>query len=258
MKINIMQGKPMLKKIILTSTLLLGLSSQLSASLCTSYGNNIDASPVESFFYCNLANGGISASASYSSEDGSFVNNTDEQFIGYCTDATDATCNSGRPSNTIEGDWIYVKNTTETDDYFKAKVKFGIMEGFEDIQAHVPDTPPTATPVETETSYRAGEGETVTTVSANDVPGATVTEEDGNKIITAEHTVDGFIYRAIVTTDPEGNTVSVMVQINVSTNEEKTISTQGYLAGTNITIYIDDNGMLVIRTEIETNKLTID
>ncbi len=109
-----------------------------------------------------------------------------------------------------------------------------------------------------ETSYTVGDGEIVTTVSANDVPGAIATEEDGNNIITAEHTVDGFIYRAIVTTDPEGNTVSVIVEINISTNEEKTLSTQDYPLGTNITIYIDDNGMLVIRTEIETNKLTID
>ena len=39
----------MLKKLILTSTLLLGLTSQLSAALCTSYGNGGDG--VDKFFF---------------------------------------------------------------------------------------------------------------------------------------------------------------------------------------------------------------
>ena len=79
---------------------------------------------------------------------GVLVSANGESPRGYCTDSLDTVCTSTPPDPIPDGEWIYVKNTTETDDYFKAQFVHGL--GFVNLQEHVPpvvNNAPTATAV---------------------------------------------------------------------------------------------------------------
>ena len=148
---NILKGKNMLKQILITSALLLGSTSQLSATPCSYYASDRTD---DNYFYClDNTSSSISASASYTRESydpetgesidgGAYASSDMENSIGYCSSSTDRTCDSSAPSN-IYG-MVFVKNTTETDDYFKAN--FISSYGFDSVEAHIPpDTDATLT-----------------------------------------------------------------------------------------------------------------
>ena len=131
----------MLKKLLLSIALLVGSSSLLLAKPCIDY---LLANSNESFLCININQD--PESARYTITNGNYSSNGGENNIGYCSSATDTTCLlANRPAHINSGDWVYVKNTTEASDYFKAQFVYGT--GFQNAQAHNPAPAPTAVPL---------------------------------------------------------------------------------------------------------------
>ena len=143
----------MLKQALITSALLLGSTSQLSATPCETYGSESWTGDITSFYCSDNSSSKISASASYTLDfdnyddydepgsdtiiyGGDYENSDNQQNIGYCINSTDRTCESTQPDSISTGKSIYVKNTTETNDYFRAY--FNSYAGFSNVEAHIP------------------------------------------------------------------------------------------------------------------------
>lgn len=86
----------------------------------------------------------VNFNSSSGSKDGTTLA-TDSTNVGFCSSATDTTCNSTQPASLSTGDILYLKNTTETSDYYKCTVTLGqnmLAESYNPIVAPPPGSAP--------------------------------------------------------------------------------------------------------------------
>ena len=88
---------------------------------------------------------------------------------------------------------------------------------------------------------------------------------EATKIIDGEdtfirvfHIENGVKIMVETKTNKYGLTMVITVAIDIKTGEETLLSLQSYRIGSKIFIYIDDNGRLITRANIKTDRITID
>ncbi|UTJ06117.1 Ig-like domain-containing protein [Arcobacter roscoffensis] len=93
-----------------------------------------------------------------------------------------------------------------------------------------------------------------TSTASSSIEGSNVeSDKDGNVETTSEVKKDGYVYKAVVSTNTTGETTTKFVRVNLSTGEQDDVdntvsSNTPFQAGNEVTITEDDDGNLYIKT----------